>query len=744
MTGTGLPNLRRSASQFFIGGIGLALLTFICFQAGLDLSTVGFAYLIVLALVSLMGSFVASGLLTIAAAGLLNFYFAPPIFSFHAASEHDFLAIAAFLTTSMIIAGLTTKRRQADKVLSEQASLLDLTHDTVFTRDMIDVITYWNRGAEELYGWTRKEALGKVTHQLMQTIFPAPLAEINAELLRTGRWEGELVQTKRDGTRVVVASRWALQRDQQGRSVAILETNNDISETREATQKLQRQANLLEQAHDAIFVWEFPRTIVYWNRGAEQLYGYSRDQAIGRVAHELLHTEHPMATSDFEAVLQREGEWTGELTHTTRDGRKIVVESRHVLIIETDGRRLVLETNRDITERKRAQTERERLEQRLRQAEKMEAVGRLASGIAHDFNNVLGGIFAYGEMLYEETSDDSPLKRYAQNVLTAATRGRELVEQILGYSRSQRGKRAPVDVVHVVSETLELVRGSLPANIRLEASVPETPLVIMKDATRLHRVVMNLCSNAIQAMSTGGTLRVTVDTARIDAERDLSHGELAPGRYVRLSVEDSGSGMDEATLSHMFEPFFTTKEMGHGTGLGLALVYAIVTDSGGAIDVRSVSHQGTTFTIYLKQSEIALAATDDATAAAPRGGGQRVLLIDDEAPMLAVTAEVLSRLGYEPVSFSDGHKALAAFEAAPARFDVVITDEVMPGLTGTGLASVVRRHRPDLPIVLMSGHGGPLLTQQALGAGVSELLIKPLQSREIATTLARLLHPTTR
>ena len=461
-----------------------------------------------------------------------------------------------------------------------------------------------------------------------------------------------------------------MQRDQQGRPVAVLETNNDITSSREAAQKLQRQANLLEQAHDAIFVWEFPRTIVYWNRGAEQLYGYSRDEAIGRVAHELLHTEHPMATSDFEAVLQREGEWTGELTHTTRDGRKIVVESRHVLILETDGRRLVLETNRDITERKRAQTERERLEQRLRQAEKMEAVGRLAGGIAHDFNNVLGGIFAYGEMLYEETSADSPLKRYAQNVLTAATRGRELVEQILGYSRSQRGKRAPVDVVHVVHETLELVRGSLPGNIRLEASAPETPLVVMKDATRLHQVVMNLCSNAIQAMSTGGTLRVTVDTARIDAERDLSHGALAPGRYVRLSVEDSGSGMDEATLSHMFEPFFTTKEMGQGTGLGLALVYAIVTDSGGVIDVTSVSQQGTTFTIYLTQLETAPTATADTTAAAPRGNGERVLLIDDEAPMLAVTAEVLSRLGYEPVSFSDGHKALAAFQAAPARFDV--------------------------------------------------------------------------
>jgi CheY-like chemotaxis protein len=372
----------------------------------------------------------------------------------------------------------------------------------------------------------------------------------------------------------------------------------------------------------------------------------------------------------------------------------------------------------------------------------MEAVGRLAGGVAHDFNNVLAGVFAYGEMLVEETPAGSPLKRYAQNVLIAATRGRALVEQILAYSRSQRGKRAPVDLAHVVAETLELVRGSLPANIRLEASAPESPLVVMGDATQLHQVVTNLCSNAIQAMSGGGILRVALETTDVSGERALSHGTLVPGRYVRLRVEDSGSGMDEATLSRIFEPFFTTKEIGQGTGLGLSLVYAIVTDAGGAIDVKSAPGQGTTFTIYGPLAEVALAAAGDTAAAPPRGNGERVLLVDDEAPLLAATAEVLSRLGYQPASFSDGHAALAAFEAAPGGFDVVVTDEVMPGLTGTGLASALRRRRPDLPIVLVSGYSGPLLTQQALAAGVSELLTKPLQSREIATTLARVLHRT--
>jgi PAS domain S-box-containing protein len=518
------------------------------------------------------------------------------------------------------LASIAIEREQAEEVLREQARLLDLTHDTIFVRDMNDVITYWNRGAHELYEWTREDALDKVSHELMQTIFPAPLAEINAELLRTDRWEGELSHTKRDGTQVVVASRWSLQRDEQGRPVAILETNNDV------------------------------------------------------------------------------------------------------------------------TERKLAEAERARLGQRLRQAEKMEAVGRLAGGIAHDFNNVLAGILAYGEMLFEEAPADSSLKRYAQNVLTAATRGRALVEQILTYSRSQRGKRAPTDICRTVAETLELVRGSLPRNIHLDANVPGLPLVVIGDATQLHQVVMNLCSNSMHALGSGGTLRVGLTAAEVAANQALSHGTLRPGRYVRLSVEDSGCGMDQATLSRIFEPFFTTKDVGRGTGLGLSLVYAIVTDLGGAIDVKSALEQGSRFAIYLPLSEIAVAAAIEVENPLPRGNGERVLLVDDEEPLVAVTAEVLSRLGYEPVPFSDSHAALAAFEAAPTRFDVIVTDDLMPGLTGTGLARVVRRRRPDLPIVLVSGYSGPTVTQQALAAGVSELLTKPVQSREIAITLARVLH----
>ncbi len=536
--------------------------------------------------------------------------------------------------------------------------------------------------------------------------------------------------------------------DSSGDVAEYFTTILDVTERKQAAEVLQRSQNtfraMVEKSAEGILLMRPDKSFIYASPSVERVLGYTPQELAERSLADLAHPDHALHSIDSWTQLLQEPDHvsTSEMMARHKDGSWRWIESTTRNLLHEPGVQAVVVNFRDITERKLAQAERERLGLRLRQAEKMEAVGRLAGGIAHDFNNVLGGIFAYGEMLFEKAPEKSPLKRYAQNILAAATRGRELVEQILAYSRSQRGKRAPVDVGNVVAETLELVRGSLPAGIRLEASAPELALVVIGDATQLHQVVMNLCSNAIQAMSAGGAMRVALEAADVTAERGLSHGTLRPGRYVRLSVEDSGSGMDEATLSHIFEPFFTTKDIGRGTGLGLSLVYAIVTDSGGAIDVKTAPNQGSTFTIYLTLADVALAYSNDIAGPPPRGNGERVLLVEDETPLLAGTAEVLSQLGYEPVAFSDSRAALAAFEAAPGRFDLVVTDEVMPGLTGTGLASVVRRRRPDLPIVLVSGYSGPLLTQQALAAGVSELLTKPLQSREIATLLARVLHRT--
>ena len=634
------------------------------------------------------------------------------------------------------------KLRRSEAYLSE-AQRLSLTRK--FGLNVASGEIYWSEETFRIFGFDRNGETDR--GKILQRTHPEDRQAIGRTCCRNATdtdFEHRLLMPDGSIKYVHVVSHPVF--NASGDLVEYVGTVMDVTEHKRAAEVLQRSENrfraMVEKSAEGILLLLPNKDILYASSSVERVLGYTPEELTVQTLTDHADQEHSQhATDTWMQLLQDpDHESTAEVMTRHKDGSWRWIESTARNLLHEPSVQAVVVNFRDITERKLAQAERERLEQRLRQAEKMEAVGRLAGGIAHDFNNVLAGIFAFGEMLVEETPGGSPLKRYAQNVLTAATRGRALVEQILAYSRSQRGKRAPVDVAHVVAETLELLRGSLPAGIRLEASAPESPLVVIGDATQLHQVVMNLCSNAIQAMSGGGTLRVTLETTDLSSERALSHGTLAPGRYVRLIVEDSGSGMDEATLSHIFEPFFTTKEIGQGTGLGLALVYAIITDSGGAIDVKSAPQQGSTFTIYGPLAEVALAAADDTAAPPPRGNGERVLLVDDEAPLLAATAEVLSRLGYEAVSFSDSHAALAAFEAAPARFDVVVTDEVMPGLTGTGLARVLRRHRPDLPIVLVSGYSGPLLTQQAFAAGVSELLTKPLQSREIATTLARVLH----
>src|SRR5262245_48473962 len=480
--------------------------------------------------------------------------------------------------------------------------------------------------------------------------------------------------------------------------------------------------------------------ILYASPAIERMLGYSIEDLRGEEVIDFVHPEQRENALRLRAELMRAPGKVSvdDVRVRHKDGSYRWVELTRKNLLHEPSVRSVVFNFRDITERKQAEAERLRLESRLRQAEKLEAVGRLAGGIAHDFNNILGGILGYAEMLAENAPVGSPLKRYADNVLTRANRASGLVAQILSYSRSQRGKRAPVDLVRVVGEALELVRGSLPAGIRLETEFSAPEIYVVGDPTQLHQVTMNLCTNACHAMPQGGVLRITLDAHTIDAERSLAHSTLHTGAYARITVEDTGSGMDEATQARIFEPFFTTKEVGRGTGLGLALVYGIVTDSGGAIDVASAPGRGSTFAIYLPMVDAPAAVEDPAAGPVARGRGERVLVVDDEEALVAVTSEVLKHIGYEPVGCSDGNAALAAFESG--RIDAVIADEVMPGISGTQLARVLRRRRADLPIVLVSGYTGPMLSERALAAGVTEILKKPVQSREIASALARVLR----
>jgi signal transduction histidine kinase/CheY-like chemotaxis protein len=384
--------------------------------------------------------------------------------------------------------------------------------------------------------------------------------------------------------------------------------------------------------------------------------------------------------------------------------------------------------------------ERAALDAQLREAQKLEALGTMAGGIAHDFNNILGAILGFGEMAAERGGDNPRLRQPIAAILDAGRRGKALVDQILAASRRTPQGRRELTPATVLHEVRDLLAGSTPRGVTLHLRVQDEHLRIMGDATRLHQLVMNLATNGIDAMQQGGSLELSLRTQSVDAPSLLSHGRLMPGRYVVIGVRDTGSGIPPQVLKRIFEPFFTTKGPGRGTGLGLALVYAITREMNGVIEVATRAGKGTTVEVYVP----ALAPVANAATAAPAdarfGSSRTILVVDDDRLMLSLAEELLAELGYEPVGYDNPHQALAAFETGPQRFDAVLVDERMPGMSGTELAARMTARRPDIAVIAVTGYAGQDLEERARAAGVARVITKPYT----ASTLKQVLQDTLR
>jgi CheY-like chemotaxis protein len=376
----------------------------------------------------------------------------------------------------------------------------------------------------------------------------------------------------------------------------------------------------------------------------------------------------------------------------------------------------------------------------LRQSQKLEALGTFAGGIAHDFNNILGAIIGYGELAIHSLTHDAPQRRYIEQVLKAGDRARSLVERILTFSRSAMTIREPVPVQETVSGSIELFKVSLPESIDLEVHLEATGAYIAGDPAHLDQVVMNLCGNAVHAMTDGGTLGVELTTVHLDAPRSLSHGAIGAGEFVRLAVIDTGTGIPTELLERIFNPFFTTRKAGEGTGLGLSLVDAIAREYGGGVDVHTVVGKGTRFEVFLPLIEATTATETNEGSTWRHGEGQTILLVDDEEALVGLGEEILAEFGYEPVGFTSSTAAWKAFEANPQRFDAVLTDHTMPDMTGIELAIAIKRCRADIPIILASGYGSAALERDAEEAGVQTVLRKPLRKAELAHALSQALY----
>jgi PAS domain S-box-containing protein len=537
-------------------------------------------------------------------------------------------------------------------------------------------------------------------------------------------------------------------RDPSGKLLRTSTVTTDITARRRAEEELrtseERYALALAGSDESIYDWDLKTDQIYIAPRTQELLGipigevwrareewnrlipyHPDDRPRNRATMEAhLAGQTPMYDIEVRILLPCEGRWVHMRGRALRDA-------------EGHAYRVVGSVS-DITERKREQEEMRRLESRLRQAERFEAMGTLAGGIAHDFNNILGAILGFGERALRSVEEGSRLHHDLGNVIVAGERGRALVDRILSFSPGT-GERVPVHVEKVVREALDLLRAKLPPKIALQARLGAERAAIHGDATQIHQLLMNLGMNAVHAMQEDGTLSITLDTVEIVELQQATTGTVAPGAWIVLKVADEGTGIPAEILPRIFDPFFTTKETDVGTGLGLSLVLRIVTEVGGVIDVRSALGVGTTFTVYLPRAGDAPDDSNAKALSAPTGRGQRALVVDDEVPLLELTIDTLRELGYQPLGFTSAITALEAFRVDPDAFDVLITDQRMPGISGDRLIREMRRVRPLLPVILVSGYVGDTVDLSPENGLADEVLVKPLRANALATSLARLL-----
>ena len=517
-------------------------------------------------------------------------------------------------------------------------------------------------------------------------------------------------------------------------------------------QSEERYAMAMEAANEGHAEWNFAHDTVFVSDKWRALHGIDASVPLGTSADVLRHVHlHPddapharAAIEDHLAGRTHAVELEYRVRHAGGDWRWIHARGRCVRD-EAGAALRLFGAATDVSDRKLAEADKTRLEARLQQTQRLEALGTLSGGIAHDFNNILGAILGFGEMAQQQAEAGSAMRRHIDRVMQAGARARLLVRRILDFSRSGIAERVPVNMQALVEEVISMLTPTLPSGLRVDARLQSGSAAVVGDGTQLYQVVMNLCTNAVQAMGEQGVVSLRLDRVDIEHKRALLHGDIAAGSYVRLDVGDTGTGIPPEVLQRMFDPFFTTKKVGEGTGLGLSVVHGIVADLGGAIDVVTGNGVPTVVSVWLPVLQGQ--ATDDGQAQAPldtvpgcpRGNGEVVMIVDDEQPLLELAEEILASLGYEPVGFGTSERALAAFEADPRRFDAVLTDEMLPGMPGSELARLLLLQRPALPVALMSGNVNVALEQRARDAGVAEVLHKPLGLQELAECLARIL-----
>ena len=506
----------------------------------------------------------------------------------------------------------------------------------------------------------------------------------------------------------------------------------------EALQESQeRYRALYDEAPLMYFTIDEHLTILSVNKFGANMLGYAHDELVGQSVMTVVDPEdqHTVSRAIAECFTSLSQASRKVFRKVKKDGTQLWVRETARSIVGPNQQQMLLLSCEDITDQRRAEEALEHSERQLRHTQKMEAIGTLAGGIAHDFNNILGAILGYSELALTQAKQEPRLTSYLEEVLTAGHRAKELVKQILAFSRRSDQEREAVDLNILVQEALRMVRATLPTTIEIRSTPFTESAVVFADPTQMHQVIMNLCANAEQAMrEQGGVLSLVVTSMEVTENPSQEFPELKPGTYLQLTIQDSGKGMSRDVLERIFEPFFTTKGLGEGTGLGLAVVHGIIVGHSGHIAVSSAMGQGTTFKILLPRLDVVLPAQNPNVMDWPRGTG-KVLFVDDEEVLARWGEQVLTHLGYAVVTKTNPHEAVELIQSQPYQFDVVVTDQTMPTMSGEALVKALLEIRRDIPIVLCTGFSHTMSKEKAAQLGLKGFLMKPVNGAVLANTL---------